>query len=292
MHRPWLHRGCRIETRRQILALGELEFRRANEREQGGRDIHERDGFFTNDSGPRTGWRREDQWHPDGLLVDEQAVLCFAVFPQALTVITCDRNNGLVTQAHLFESSDEASDLRVRERNLPEVGVRGVLRPKRLGGCVRRMWIEQMYPQEERAVAILLQPLDRTVDDVLVIDNGRAQRWPGGYAQWLQDRRTHATRGSVATSTSAPPTSPPAKEKKKTHEGGRSHSTIRHDLKKAEKEMAKLQRQRDALDGQLAEAGTDHVKLAEVGAGIAGSDAAIAAIEERWLELSEEAEAR
>ena len=38
--------------------------------------------------------------------------------------------------------------------------------------------------------------LDRTVDDVLVIDNGRARRWPGGYEQWLQDRRTTAISGS------------------------------------------------------------------------------------------------
>lgn len=136
--------------------------------------------------------------------------------------------------------------------------------------------------------------LDRTVDDVLVIDGGRAQRWPGGYAQWLEDRRSSGIRGSVASSDgrSAPAKSPPAEGSSSGTGGGRSHSTIRHELKVAEKEMARLQRRREGLDGDLEEAGTDHVRLAEVGREIAQVDTELEAAEERWLELSEELEDR
>jgi ATP-binding cassette subfamily F protein uup len=137
--------------------------------------------------------------------------------------------------------------------------------------------------------------LDRTVDDVLVIDHGRAQRWPGGYEQWLKDRRTHGTRGSVATSTTVERSPKPARSPGADgagHSTGRSHSTIRHELKATEKRMGKLQRQRERLDADLADAGTDHVKLASVGEAIAACDREVAEVEERWLELSEELESR
>lgn len=130
--------------------------------------------------------------------------------------------------------------------------------------------------------------LDRTVDDVLVIDGGRAQRWPGGYAQWLEDRRTSGLRGSVATSEERPKPAPTVDAARRADRGGRSRSTIRHELKTAEKAMAKTQRRREALDDELASAGTDHVRLADVGREIAEADEELAAAEERWLELSEE----
>ena len=42
--------------------------------------------------------------------------------------------------------------------------------------------------------------LDRTVDDVLVIDDGRARRWPGGYAGWLADREGSSNVRTLDTS--------------------------------------------------------------------------------------------
>ncbi|MEM7141181.1 MAG: ABC-F family ATP-binding cassette domain-containing protein [Actinomycetota bacterium] len=139
--------------------------------------------------------------------------------------------------------------------------------------------------------------LDRTVDDVLVIDGGRAQRWPGGYEQWLVDRRTSGRRGSVATSSAAAPMSRrPDRSAGGARDGdgspGRSHSTIRHELKSVEKEMAKLGTRRASLDEELAAAGVDHVALAEVGRAIAECDTALEQAEERWLELSEELDNR
>ena len=129
--------------------------------------------------------------------------------------------------------------------------------------------------------------LDRTVDDVLVIDGGRARRWPGGYGQWLEDRRTTAIKGSVATS---PESAPPTRTSRETT--GRSHSTIRHELKSVERRMAALHARREALDAELAEAGRDHQRLREVGEAIGACDVEIAEVEEVWLELSEELENR
>lgn len=130
--------------------------------------------------------------------------------------------------------------------------------------------------------------LDRTVDDVLVIDGGRAQRWPGGYAQWLEDRRTSGRRGSVATTEERPQPAVAKDAASGGGGGGRSRSTIRHLLKTAEKAMAQAQRRREALDDDLAAAGTDHVRLADVGREIAEADEVLAQAEEHWLELSEE----
>ena len=42
--------------------------------------------------------------------------------------------------------------------------------------------------------------LDRTVDDVLVIDDGRARRWPGGYAGWLADQEGSSNVRTLDTS--------------------------------------------------------------------------------------------
>ena len=71
----------------------------------------------------------------------------------------------------------------------------------------------------------------------------------------------------------------------------RSASTLRHLVKAAEKEMTRLQRVRDRLaDSVTSVDPTDHVRLAELGRELAEAEAALAAAEERWLELIDEAE--
>ncbi len=133
--------------------------------------------------------------------------------------------------------------------------------------------------------------LDRTVDDVLVIDDGRARRWPGGYAGWLEDRGTRSVvrssgtpagvSGSVDGAEGLAPGSQPS---------GRSRSTVRHELKTAEREMGKRESLVEELRVQLSSAGSDHERLARVGAELASSERELAEFEERWLELSAELE--
>ncbi len=128
--------------------------------------------------------------------------------------------------------------------------------------------------------------LDRTVDDVLVIDDGRARRWPGGYAGWLEDRRQVAPSGSSRRSEGARSAPSPGMDETRP----RSRSTVRHELKTAERSMSRLEEEVAELRSALDEAGTDHEVLARVGRELAGREQELSQAEERWLELSTEIE--
>ena len=70
----------------------------------------------------------------------------------------------------------------------------------------------------------------------------------------------------------------------------RSRSTVRHELKTAEKAIAKLETVVAALRDELEVAGTDHEAIARVGTELAAQELALAAAEEAWLERSAELE--
>jgi hypothetical protein len=70
----------------------------------------------------------------------------------------------------------------------------------------------------------------------------------------------------------------------------RTPSTLRHLLRRAESEMRRLQDRQAALEAELAGAGSDHVALAGAGEELSLINAELAAAEERWLALAEEAE--
>ena len=125
--------------------------------------------------------------------------------------------------------------------------------------------------------------LERTVTDVVVLDGtGRAGRRPGGYAAWEEERR--------AARRQPRPKSPPRERPARPVPATRSRSTIRNELKAAEKELARLERRHDELTVAVAAAGADHAELARLGGELAEVDAARRHVEERWLELAEEAE--
>jgi hypothetical protein len=69
-------------------------------------------------------------------------------------------------------------------------------------------------------------------------------------------------------------------------------STIRHDLKAADKLVARLTKKRVALEAQLVDAGADHEALTALGAELGEVIAALGAAEESWLALADEAESR
>ncbi len=148
--------------------------------------------------------------------------------------------------------------------------------------------------------------LERTVTDVVVFDGtGRVARRPGGYAAWEDERRAlrqvgrssgsgspsarrpARSAGSAGSGGSASPGSPGS-----TAPGvGRSSSTLRHLIKQVDKELAALARRHDALEAEVQQAAGDHAELARIGTEMAEVAAAVADAEERWLALSEEAEA-
>ena len=129
--------------------------------------------------------------------------------------------------------------------------------------------------------------LDPTVNDVLVIDEGRARRWVGGYAGWLSDREGASNIRTLDTSGGSKPAAEPRERPERDH---RSRSTVRHELKTAEKDVARLEKRVAVLRDELAEAGTDHEALARVGSALAEEEAALAEAEERWLERTAELE--
>jgi ABC transport system ATP-binding/permease protein len=126
--------------------------------------------------------------------------------------------------------------------------------------------------------------LERTVEDALVLDGrGGVGRAPGGYAAWEAARRLRPVEAPAAASTPKAPREPKPRKV-------RSASTLERLGRLAEREVADLERRRDALADDLAAAGSDHVALARIGGELATVQHELAVAEERWLALLEEAE--
>jgi ATPase subunit of ABC transporter with duplicated ATPase domains len=138
--------------------------------------------------------------------------------------------------------------------------------------------------------------LERTVEDALVLDGrGRAGRAPGGYAAWEAARRAGAsTSTAMSTSTATSKVARAGGESKRTPTSEvpkpRSPSTLHRLVTAAEREVAALERRRDALHADLAASATDHVELARLGRLLTEVERELATAEERWLALAEEEE--
>ena len=153
--------------------------------------------------------------------------------------------------------------------------------------------------------------LERTVEDVLVLDgHGRATVPKGGFAGYEKARlapRRAPIAGSVAPVTKvaspagspagspggsparAPAGAPAAGSPGSVGPGGKpkSPSTLRRLLGQAERELARAAEDRDALANQLS-AGGDHVTVARLADELATAERRLTAIEEQWLALAEE----
>ncbi|MEL7156853.1 MAG: ATP-binding cassette domain-containing protein [Actinomycetota bacterium] len=155
--------------------------------------------------------------------------------------------------------------------------------------------------------------LERTVFDVVVLDGrGTAGRYPGGYARWEEeqlaggtarratsasDRRSAPAAAGVpaAGRRGADPAASAAERDRARRAGrseGRSSSTIGHELRTAEKAIARLERKVEELNDALLAAGDDHEALHRLGAELTQHQDELAATEERWLALGEELEQR
>jgi ATP-binding cassette subfamily F protein uup len=152
--------------------------------------------------------------------------------------------------------------------------------------------------------------LERTVEDVVVLDgDGHAGKVPGGYAAYESRWRATRRRGRAAEVAGvgagvAPGDSGPRAGRSETRgqsrrpdaarssgEGARrTPSTLRHLLRRAEAELRRLQDRQAALAAELAGARGDHVALACVGEELSVVGTELAAAEEHWLALAEEAE--
>jgi ATP-binding cassette subfamily F protein uup len=157
--------------------------------------------------------------------------------------------------------------------------------------------------------------LERTVTDVVVLDGaGHAGRVPGGYAAYEERRRAGRRRGRAAGVT--PRTAPEPSTGRRSGDAGRaapapdpgraddlgpgagggrpgrSPSTLRHLMARAETEMRRLLERQALLEADLAAAADDHLALARVAEDLSAVTAQLAQAEDTWLTLAEEAEAR
>jgi len=125
--------------------------------------------------------------------------------------------------------------------------------------------------------------LERVVEHVIAIRDGSLEVLGAGDAVWERARGSSRSGGSRANAGRVSSTEPTSGPKR------RSPSTLRHALAKVEHELTEAQQQRDGLAVELAGA-ADHQTLADLGRALAEAEAAVAAAEERWLEVAEEAE--
>ena len=126
--------------------------------------------------------------------------------------------------------------------------------------------------------------IDRTVEEILALDGeGGAALVVGGVDAWLRQRTAKPN-----VPRSAPmKNSPPPTHKKS---GKRSPSTLNRLIAGVEKDMAKRTTRQTALYQDIADAGSDHVKLAALGEELAEIQSAIASLENQWLEYTTELE--
>ena len=135
--------------------------------------------------------------------------------------------------------------------------------------------------------------MDRTVEDVLAIDHGRAALVAGGYAGWRALRDAGGSGGPAPMPVRAParPVTAGAVAIAEAPKK-RSSSTLRHLLKNTERDVAKATKDRERLSVELdaAVSARDAVAIGTLGRALAEAQARLDVAEERWLELAAEAE--
>ncbi len=131
--------------------------------------------------------------------------------------------------------------------------------------------------------------LERTVDDVLVLDGrGATSRPPGGFASY-EATRLQGRGAKLAAPAAAPRTHPdsqatPATTKPVRKE--RSPSTVRRLMAETERELTEATGRRDELSAEMGSA--VHQALAPLATELAAVEARVVGLEERWLALADE----
>jgi ABC transport system ATP-binding/permease protein len=122
--------------------------------------------------------------------------------------------------------------------------------------------------------------LERTVEQVVAISgDGTARLVRGGYAAWLEQRRSAPFDARPAASRPSTMKAPPR----------RTTSTLNRLMAQAERALDAAVSRRDALAAEL-QSTTDHVRITTLSTDLAVASADVNVAEERWLELAAEAE--
>ena len=132
--------------------------------------------------------------------------------------------------------------------------------------------------------------LDRVTDRVVACHDGHLSALAGGVPAWIAQMTAGIGLGGTvpgrADRTSPDPNGRVVAQKPRK---GRSATTVGFELRRLDKELARLTRDRDRLVEALTST-ADHAELARIGQELADVQSHVDEAEERWLVLAEEAE--
>ena len=117
--------------KRLALEAGEIRAWELADLGDGRRDIQRRDRSGDDASFGCFARQLEDEWDLKGSVVDEKAVLGFAVFPKRFAVVAQDHDGGAIVELESAQASDHATDLRVVESD------RAIIRPVWITPAIR-----------------------------------------------------------------------------------------------------------------------------------------------------------
>ena len=134
--------------------------------------------------------------------------------------------------------------------------------------------------------------LERTTDRLVAVETGGAvSEVAGGVAGWVARLDNRVVPGAAASSRSRTSTKlaePKPEDRSRSRAAGREAAAIGRRVREADKEMARLERQRDQVRDALT-ATVDYVELTRLGNELHDVQAALDAAEEAWLALVLEA---
>ena len=129
--------------------------------------------------------------------------------------------------------------------------------------------------------------LDRTTERLVAVGaDGTVSAVSGGVAGWMAQVEAGTPRRSVSLPSTTPAAPPPARTT--VVPAGGSTAPFGRLLREAEKDMVRLQRQRDRVTEALT-AATDHQEMSRLGRELSDAQGALDEAEEKWLSLAEKA---
>jgi ABC transport system ATP-binding/permease protein len=126
--------------------------------------------------------------------------------------------------------------------------------------------------------------LERVTDHVLALDSGRLDFLAGGVTEYLARR---AAAGGRTQSTDGPPTAPASPP---VPSAATRQRAAQKELARLDRQLAAVTKREAGLTAELAASATDYAKLIELGDELKAVQASKAELEDRWLEVAQEAD--
>ncbi len=131
--------------------------------------------------------------------------------------------------------------------------------------------------------------LNRVTDRIVVCQDTLVKEIPGGLASWIAEVTQQKAKGESPIRTQVTSTRPVSAPSSDPAGKRRSKTTVGFELRRIEKQLQSLAKEHDRL-AALFEGAQEHKELANLGHELAKIQEQQNSLEERWLEVAEEAE--